>query len=164
VAFGRPKGYRGSYRQWEEGGIAPQVVFEILSPGSRPGELIRKFRFYEQYGVEEYYIYDPHRVFLTVFLRAGAVLREIEAADGWVSPRLGIRFDLSGPELVLYHPDGRRFATFEELDQQRVAAERKAEDAQRQAADAQRQAEAAVRLAEKLAARLKALGVDPEAE
>ena len=26
VAFGRPKGYRGSYRQWEEGGIAPQVV------------------------------------------------------------------------------------------------------------------------------------------
>src|SRR5579872_7634508 len=25
VAIGRPKGYRGSYRQWEEGGIAPQV-------------------------------------------------------------------------------------------------------------------------------------------
>src|SRR6516164_4681448 len=37
VAFGRPKGYRGSYRQWEEGGIAPQVVFEILSPGNRGG-------------------------------------------------------------------------------------------------------------------------------
>ena len=27
VVFGRPKGYRGSYKQWEEGGIAPQVVF-----------------------------------------------------------------------------------------------------------------------------------------
>src|SRR5437868_15431503 len=26
VAFGRPKGYRGSYKQWQEGGIAPQVV------------------------------------------------------------------------------------------------------------------------------------------
>ena len=24
VAFGRPKGYRGSYRQWQEGGVAPQ--------------------------------------------------------------------------------------------------------------------------------------------
>ncbi len=35
VAFGRPKGERGSYRQWEEGGTAPQVVFEILSPGNR---------------------------------------------------------------------------------------------------------------------------------
>src|SRR5271165_869939 len=29
VAFGRPKGYRGSYKQWVEGGIAPQVVFEV---------------------------------------------------------------------------------------------------------------------------------------
>ena len=28
VAFGRPKGHRGSYRQWEEDNIAPQVVFE----------------------------------------------------------------------------------------------------------------------------------------
>src|SRR5580698_433385 len=25
VAFGRPKGYRGSYKQWEEDGIAPQA-------------------------------------------------------------------------------------------------------------------------------------------
>src|SRR5271156_6328246 len=24
VVFGRPKGYRGSYKQWEEGGIGPQ--------------------------------------------------------------------------------------------------------------------------------------------
>src|SRR3712207_7120329 len=47
VAFGRPKGYRGSYRQWVEGGIAPQVVFEILSPGNRAGEMERKFQFYE---------------------------------------------------------------------------------------------------------------------
>ena len=30
VAFGRPKGYRGSYKQWEECGIAPPVVFAPL--------------------------------------------------------------------------------------------------------------------------------------
>ena len=59
VVFGRPKGYRGSYKQWEEGGIAPQVVFEILSPGNRPGKMQRKFQFYDRYGVEEYYVYDP---------------------------------------------------------------------------------------------------------
>src|SRR5271155_2898316 len=29
VAFGRPKGDRGSYQQWLEGNIAPQVIFEI---------------------------------------------------------------------------------------------------------------------------------------
>jgi Uma2 family endonuclease len=57
VAFGRPKGYRGSYKQWEEGGVAPQVVFEILSPSHRLGESMRKFRFYEEHGVEEFYVY-----------------------------------------------------------------------------------------------------------
>jgi Uma2 family endonuclease len=59
VVKGRPKGDRGSYRQWQEEHIAPQVVFEILSPGNRAKEMIRKLKFYEQYGVEEYYIYDP---------------------------------------------------------------------------------------------------------
>ena len=77
VAFGRPKGYRGSYKQWEEGGIAPQVVFEVLSPGNRPGELVRKFRFYEQYGVEELYIYDPEKGTLDGWRRGGAASRKL---------------------------------------------------------------------------------------
>src|SRR5437588_11507585 len=76
VAFGRPKGHRGSYRQWEEGGIAPQVVFEILSPGNRGGEMARKFRFYEHYGIEEYYIYDPDDNILNGFRRAGNELQD----------------------------------------------------------------------------------------
>ncbi|NEO88194.1 MAG: Uma2 family endonuclease, partial [Spirulina sp. SIO3F2] len=32
VVLGRPAGYRGSYQQWKEDNIAPQVVFEIVSP------------------------------------------------------------------------------------------------------------------------------------
>lgn len=31
VAFERPKGDRGSYLQWKENNITPQLVFEILS-------------------------------------------------------------------------------------------------------------------------------------
>ncbi len=54
VAFGRPKGHRRSYKQWEEGGIAPQVVFEVLSPGNTPKEMTDKLRFYQRFGVEEY--------------------------------------------------------------------------------------------------------------
>lgn len=53
VVFGRPKGDRGSYLQWQEGGIVPQVVFEILSPGNRRAEMEQKFAFYDHYGVEE---------------------------------------------------------------------------------------------------------------
>src|SRR3954449_1925855 len=75
VAFGRPKGYRGSYKQWEVGGIAPQVVFEVLSPSNRFSELLRKFQFYEKYGVAEYYVYDPDHVTLEGWLREGDRLR-----------------------------------------------------------------------------------------
>src|SRR5262245_47547869 len=61
VVFGRPKGDRGSFKQWQEEGIAPQVVFDILSPGNSFKELLRKYLFYRRYGVEEYYLYDPEK-------------------------------------------------------------------------------------------------------
>ena len=46
IAFRRPKGHRGSYLQWKEDGIPPQVVFEIWSPGNRtrPNEPQVQFR------------------------------------------------------------------------------------------------------------------------
>jgi Uma2 family endonuclease len=119
VAFGRPRGDRGSYKQWEEGGIAPQVVFEVVSPGNRPAEMIGKFKFYEQRGVQEYYIYDPDEVELTGYQRTEGELRGIPEMDGWTSPLLGIRFDLSGSELTILGPDGRRFLTYQELAEER---------------------------------------------
>ena len=59
VVFGRPPGRRGSYKQWEEANTAPQVVFEIYAPGNRPTDLLDKFFFYDRFGVEEYYFFDP---------------------------------------------------------------------------------------------------------
>ena len=47
VAFGRPKGHRGSYKQWMEGGVAPQVVFEVLSPKSSVADMVKKCAFYD---------------------------------------------------------------------------------------------------------------------
>lgn len=127
VAFGRPKGERGSYRQWEEGGIAPQVVFEVLSPGNRFGQTLKKFAFYERYGVEEYYIYDPDAGELFGWQRSGERLVEIPRMEGWESPRLKVRFALENGELRLTDPEGRPFADYVELDRQRQEAERKAE-------------------------------------
>ena len=69
VAYGRPKGDRGSYQVWKEGGIFPQVIFEVLSPGNRAGEMARKLLFYEKYGAREYYVYDPDRNLLLGYLR-----------------------------------------------------------------------------------------------
>jgi Uma2 family endonuclease len=126
VVFGRPKGDRGSYKQWVEGNIPFTVVFEILSPGNTVMEMDDKQDFYEEHRVEEYYLYDPDNSRLKVFLRQGDVLRRVRPASNFVSPRLGIRFDLSGPEMVVYRPDGQRFLTFEELEDARNRAEQRA--------------------------------------
>jgi len=169
VAVGRPKGYRGSYKQWEEGGIAPQVVFEVWSPGNRASRMIRKLKFYERYGVEEYYIYDPDDNELTGCRRIGDELVEIAEMNGWTSPRLGIRFDSSGSELHIYGPDGRAFLTFAELEQQRKAlAQERDQVAQERDQVAQERDQVAQELqaererAERLAAQLRSLGVEPQ--
>lgn len=126
VIFGRPKGRRGSYKQWQEENIAPQVAFEILSPSNTPAEMERKREFYEVYGIEEYYVYDPDRLQLLGWLRQGDELVAIAAMQDWISPRLGIRFVLAD-ELEIYHPDARKFLTSVELDQ-RMEQERERAD------------------------------------
>jgi len=150
IAFGRPKGDRGSYQQWREGGVAPQVVFEVLSPGNTLVEMLGKLRFYERYRVEEFYIYDPDRGDLSGWIGADAELTTIESMQGWVSPRLGVRFELASGELQIYRPDGRPFETYVELERSRRIAEQDAEQERQRA--------------ERLAAQLRALGIAPEEE
>jgi Uma2 family endonuclease len=83
VAIGRPKGRRGSYRQWVEDNIAPQVAFEILSPSNKDSRgsdsLDEKFIFYETYGIQEYYIYDPDDLTLEGWQRQGDRLIKISS-------------------------------------------------------------------------------------
>jgi Uma2 family endonuclease len=156
VAFGRPKGHRGSYKQWEEAGIAPQVVFEILSPGNRAGEMTRKFKFYEHYGVDEYYIYDPDTNELSGWVRQGSELQEIADPHGHVSPRLGVRLDW-GETLVIRFPDGKPFLTFDELyrDFDRAVHERERAEADLKLANWEK-AKALVQLEQALAEKAQA--------
>jgi Uma2 family endonuclease len=147
VAFDRSKGYRGSYRQWEEAGIAPQVVFEVLSPGNRLAEMTAKFEFYDRYGVEEYYIYDPDRVDFTGWVRVAGRLQGISEIAGWVSPRLGIRFEL-GDELEIYTSTGDLFLSPVEIAKQSQRERERADLAEQKLAV--------------MAAKLKELGIDVE--
>ncbi|MDS3860005.1 Uma2 family endonuclease [Thermosynechococcaceae cyanobacterium BACA0444] len=175
VAFGRPKGERGSYRQWQEGNIAPQVVFEILSPGNTTKEMSRKLLFYNRYGVDEYYIYDPDKNELTGLERQQGELLPIETIENWVSPRLGIRFELTASTLNLYDPQGNLFLTPVQIRQRaEYEAQRADQEAQRAKLEAQRadqamqqaeyeaqRAEAEKARADRMAAKLQALGIDP---
>lgn len=177
IAFGRPKGERGSYKQWQEDNIAPQVVFEILSPGNTEGEMDRKLQIYARCGVEEYYIYDPDRFVLKGYQRGDDFyLERIDRMDAWTSPRLGITFGLIEGELQLTHPDGRVFENFEnvaterdliradkqqlETDKQQLETDKQQLETDKQQLESDKQQLEAAK--NKRDAKLRELGIDPD--
>ena len=169
VVFGRPKGKRGSYQQWKENNIPPQVVFEILSPSNRNKEMANKLLFYQRYGVEEYYIYDPETLEFTGLLRSGKNLEVIEEINGWVSPGLRVRFQITQDTLEIYRPDGRRFLTSVELDQLREQERQRAEQERQRVEQERQEKEVALLQLEQerqryqdLLARLQERGIDPD--
>lgn len=161
VVLGRPKGDRGSYKQWEEDNIAPQVVFEILSPGNRTGKMGEKLLFYQRYGVQEYYIYDPDARELDGFIRAEEWLEPIAEINGWISPLLAIRFVLTETTLEIYRPDGQRFLTPVELDFLREQEKQRAEQERQRAQEAIAQLQEEQQRYQTLLEKLRAKGIDP---
>ena len=82
-------------------------------------------------------------------------LQPIAEMNGWVSPRLKVRFEIEEVELQLYRPDGRRFATYAEI-------EARAERAIERASEERIRADRAETQAAIFASRLRELGVNPE--
>jgi hypothetical protein len=94
-------------------GLRPSRATWTLNSGTnRAEELRRKFAFYEQYGVEEFYFLDPRQAHLLGWLGSGKGLRAISRMPGWVSPRLGIRFEVVEGAVNIFGPGGRRFLSF----------------------------------------------------
>jgi len=166
VAFGRPKHHRGSYKLWEEDHIFPQVIFEVLSPGNSGREMELKRQFYERHGAEEFYILDPDFNTLDVWLLENNRLVEQKYDGAFVSPRLGIRFEQTRDDLIVTKPDGRRFLSFQETSDLAARADReqaRADQEQARADQEQARAEAEIAKSARLAAKLRALGIDPDA-
>jgi Uma2 family endonuclease len=156
VALGRPKKDRGSYKVWEEGGIFPQVVFEVWSPNNRFEQMQEKFAFYEKFGAEEYYIiYPEFPAHVEGWNRDGGKLVSIPEINGWISPRLGLRFSLMQGNLSVFGPDGRELRTPAEIAADRDAEYKRAEQEAARAKTAEQRAA-------QLEARLRSLGVDPD--
>jgi Uma2 family endonuclease len=148
IVFGTAKGDRRSYLQWKENNVPPQVVFEIRSYSDSQTKMNKKLAFYNRYGIEEYYLYDPDKKELTGWQRIEGLLEVIEPMSGWTSPRLEVRLELTDTGLELYRPDGQKFLSYLELEQQRSQATQLAEQQTQRA--------------EKLAAKLRELNIDPD--
>jgi hypothetical protein len=127
--------------------IAPQVMLEFFSDSITASEMTDKIAFLEQYGVQEYYIYNLERKELSGLVRVNEndqVLKEIPDMTDWKSPRLGIRFDMSLGYLVLWKPNDTPFLKYSEYAtiEHSLVSERQR--------------------AEAFAAKLRELGIDPE--
>ena len=171
VAFGRPRGHRGSYKVWEEGNVFPQVVFEVLGPSNTDREMRAKRQFYFKHGAEEYYEFDPEAgTWLGFVLNAETgVPDQVETMDDFVSPQLGMTFSFRPLELLVFRPDGSRFLSFQEINDRadreyrRAEQEKQRAEQEKQRAEQEKQrAEQAAQEGERLRAMLRAAGIDPD--
>lgn len=72
---------------------APDLVVEILSPGTRKTDEVTKRKLYERFGVQEYWVVDPELDAIKVYRRVeGAFVRveelSAEASDTLTTPLL----------------------------------------------------------------------------
>ena len=85
VVFGRPKGHRRSYKQWEEDNVPMTVVFEFLSPNTTTEKnSLRALKFTLQK------LPQPARQ--AIFQRVLARWITPTSADCWSSTTMAVRF------------------------------------------------------------------------
>jgi Uma2 family endonuclease len=163
AVVGVPKGERKSWVMWEEG-KGPDVVIELLSESTADYDKTEKKRLYEgQVRVPEYFWFDPFNPEDWAGFRLQGGCYEPLAVDGdgaLPSQRLGLRLvrwggcyqDIQAVWLRWMTAAGTLLPTKDELREQ---------EHQRAEQEKQR-AELASQRAERLAAQLRALGVEPE--
>ena len=102
-------------------------------------------------------------------MRQEEVMVEIEEMEGWVSPRIEIRFEKVGRELQIYRPDGERFGTYVEiLDQkehERQNAQRERQNAQHEATvrqQVERERDLIIQQQQEAIPRLLSMGLTPQ--
>jgi len=119
VAFGVPNHERSSYQVWKEN-VFPQVIIEVASDKTWDNDIGKKYKDYEQFGAEEYYILDPEFAFLPApllaFHRQGERLLSAPVNDGRIfSPRLGLEIVRTENSFRLFNPQrGEFLMTLEE--------------------------------------------------
>jgi Uma2 family endonuclease len=159
VVRGVPKGERRIYKLWEEG-RAPQVVIELSSRKTKNEDLKWKRQLYAWLGVTEYFIFDPEYTLkppLRAFrLRGGQLVEEAVTAQRVMSRELGLELVNDGRTLRLFNPQTGEFllTPWEEAAAHRAEAEARRRAEQRAEHEAER--------AERLAAKLRELGLDPD--
>ncbi|MGF1600532.1 MAG: Uma2 family endonuclease [Thermosynechococcaceae cyanobacterium] len=174
VVLGISNHDRMSYKLWEENNQVPAFVMEVTSKSTVSEDQGVKKGLYAFLGIQEYFQYDPTGDYLEPRLQ-GLRLMEgnylpipamtSDAQDSLIIPSatLDLELHLQAGELRFYNPQSQAFLrNYRETD----AALQQAEKAMQQAETARQQAEQLAKeerlRAERLAVKLKELGIDPQ--
>jgi len=140
-----------SYRQIELGGPPPSVVLEVPSHSNTVSEFAAKLRRVNAYGVVAYVV-DVAEGAQAVLRYEASSVAPIDWADRRIPELGGITIDFVDGALEVTGPNGISASTFDDIA--RLYAAIAATEAARAEAEAHR--------ADELAAKLRALGHDPE--
>ncbi len=148
-----------SYRPWRYGGRLTLAV-EIWSPSNRSADKQAKLAFYDRYGVDEYWTFDPRRGQLRVWERqAGASgLVEVVTLETWRSTVCGCQPAVQGKKLVVFDHNGTPWPTKAEravLHSENLANKQRADSAEQRADSEQQRADSAEQRADSAEARLR---------
>jgi len=156
VVFNVQPGARDNYKVWEEAQV-PSVIFEMTSAGTKDRDEVVKKDLYEGLNVPEYWQFDPKGEWIPEKLR-GYRLQDgvyVPITDGRSEP-LGLRLEVDELLISFYQENtGEKLLASDELVQ-----------ALRQETLARQETEALLeqeqQRADRLAARLRELGEDPD--
>ena len=165
---------RKSYAVWEEAGVVPILVLEMVSQTPR-GEYDEKMGIYARLGVLYYVVYNPenwgqkrqqkHQPFEVYKLVEGEY--QLQRGEPYWLPEIGLGIgrcqvmsdNLPQEQLAWFDQAGNRYLTAEE----QAEAERQRADLEQQRANLEQQrAEAEQQRRERLEAFLRAQGFDPD--
>ncbi|MDQ2696854.1 MAG: Uma2 family endonuclease [Pseudomonadota bacterium] len=162
---------RKSWVVWQEGMRFPDLIIELLSDSTRETDFGAKKDLYERlFRTPEYYLYDPlSQEFHGCHLQSGRYQDIAPDGEGRIwSPVTGLHLAVRGEWLRWLGRDGQILPTAREwadqLARNALREKRRADQAEQRADQAEQRAGQERQRAERLAARLRALGIDPDAE
>ncbi|MBD2209799.1 Uma2 family endonuclease [Nostoc linckia FACHB-104] len=148
VVLGTERKPRKSWVLWEEDGKYPNVIIELLSDSTALTDKGLKKQIYQDtFRTPEYFWFDPQHLEFAGFVLVAGNYQAIEAnAQGWLwSQQLGLYLGVEQEKLRFFTAEGQLVVTPEELAEQE-----------------QQRAEQEKQRSDRLAAKLRELGIDPD--
>ncbi|MBD2206178.1 Uma2 family endonuclease [Calothrix sp. FACHB-1219] len=155
VVLGTERKPRKSWVLWEEDGKYPNVIIELLSDSTALTDKGLKKQIYQDtFRTPEYFWFDPQNLEFAGFVLVGGKYQAIEAnSDGWLwSQQLELYLGIEQEKLRFFTAEGQLVVTPQEL----------AEQEEQRAEQEKQRAEQEKQRSDRLAAKLRELGIDPD--